>query len=156
MEGFDDDGEVLLDPNLLSVDGTVALTGWSISPDGRWLAYATSVAGSDWMTWRVRDIDRGEDLDEKLAWSKFSGAAWRKDSSGFYYSRYDSPSGDNFTEVNYFHKLFFHRLAEPQEADELIYERPDEKEWGFSATVSDDDRYLVYMPPVRSSNSFPS
>ena len=83
---------VLLDPNLLSDDGTVALAGLSVSRDGKHLAWATSVSGSDWHTWRIRDIDTGADLDDLVEWGKFSGAAWDQDGSGFFYSRYDTPA----------------------------------------------------------------
>ncbi|MBN1139836.1 MAG: S9 family peptidase [Anaerolineae bacterium] len=144
MDAPDGEARVLLDPNTLSADGTVALTGWSPSDDGRWLAYATSASGSDWLTWRVRDVTTGQDLSDLIEWSKFSGAAWRKDGSGFYYARYDPPvSGQDYTGVNYYQKLYFHRLSEPQAQDVLVYDRPDQKEWGFSAGVSEDGRYLI-------------
>ncbi|MBN1661214.1 MAG: S9 family peptidase [Anaerolineae bacterium] len=143
-ETVDGQARMLLDPNTLSEDGTVALTEWSVSPNGRWLAYATSSAGSDWLTWRVRDVDRGEDLPDVIEWSKFSGAAWRGDSTGFYYARYDAPApGQDYTGVNYYQKLYFHTLRQPQVEDVLVYERPDQKEWGFGAEVSEDGRYLI-------------
>jgi len=139
-----DDGRVLLDPNTLSPDGTTALTAWSVSHDGSWLAYATSAAGSDWMTWRVRSVETGQDLPDIIEWSKFSGAAWRHDGSGFYYARYAAPApGQDYTGANYFQKLYFHRLGQPQADDVLVYERPDQKEWGFDPSVSEDGRYLV-------------
>src|SRR5207244_983496 len=123
---------LLLDPNTLSVDGTVALTAWSASWDGRWLAYATSAAGSDWLTWRVREVETGEDLPDRLEWAKFSGAAWVHDGTGFFYGRYDAPApGEAYTAANYHHKLFFHRLGTRQDEDVLVYARPDHKEWGF-------------------------
>lgn len=140
------DGEprLLLDPNLLSADGTVALTGMSASNDGRWLAYAVSSSGSDWMTWRVREVATGQDLSDRVEWSKFSGATWMPDGSGFFYSRYDAPQeGQEFQGANYYQKLYFHRLGTPQSEDVLIYERPDQKEWGFAAEVSEDGRYLI-------------
>jgi prolyl oligopeptidase len=139
-----DTGRLLLDPNTLSPDGTVSLSEWVPSRDGRWLAYATSQSGSDWLTWRVRDVDRGEDLPDVLEWSKFSSAAWRKDGAGFYYARYNAPAqGEDFTGVNYYQKLYFHHLGRPQEKDRLIYQRTDQKEWGFDPQVSDDGHYLV-------------
>lgn len=135
---------VLLDPNTLSEDGTVALATYAVSEDGEHLAYALQSGGSDWLEWHVREVATGEDLPDHLRWSKFSGAAWRRDGSGFYYSRYDEPSeGDALEEANYFQKVYFHELGTPQEEDRLVYERPDEKEWGFSAEVSEDDRYLI-------------
>ncbi len=144
MDSLDGEARVLLDPNTLSEDGTVALNVWEVSPDGKWLAYAVSASGSDWVTWRVREVATGQDLPEVLEWSKFSGAAWRADGRGFYYGRYDPPqAGEDFTGTNYFQKLYFHRVGEPQDNDVLVYERPDHKEWGFGGKVTDDGRYLV-------------
>lgn len=143
-ESLDAEPRVLLDPNLLSEDGTTALSGTSISPDGRWLAWGVSKAGSDWQEWRVRDIDSGDDLDDHLRWIKFSGASWAEDNSGFYYSRYDEPeAGAEFTGANHFQKIHFHKLGTPQEQDSLVYERPDQKKWGLNASVTDDGRYLI-------------
>jgi len=144
MEALDAGPRVLLDPNALSEDGTVALVNWEVSKDGRLLAYAVSASGSDWLTWRVRDVTTGVDLPDVIEWSKFSGASWLPDASGFYYSRYDAPTpGEDYTGVNYHQKLYFHRLGEAQAQDALVYARPDHKEWGFNAEVSDDGRYLV-------------
>jgi len=144
LDALDAEARMLLDPNTLSADGTVALTNWAVSKDGRRLAYAVSASGSDWLTWRVRDVDSGQDLPDVIEWSKFSGAAWLPDGSGFYYSRYDAPEpGQAYAGANYNHKLYFHRLDEPQSQDTLIYERPDQKEWGFDANVSEDGRYLI-------------
>ncbi|NEQ30771.1 MAG: S9 family peptidase [Leptolyngbya sp. SIO4C5] len=135
---------VLLDPNTLSEDGTVALQGTAISENGQYLAYGLSTAGSDWMEWFVREIETGEDLSDRLQWIKFSGASWTHDHQGFFYSRYDEPDETTKLEaVNYYQKLYYHRLGTPQSEDELIYERPDQKEWGFSGGVTDDGRYLV-------------
>lgn len=143
-ESLDGEPRLLLDPNELSADGTVALSAWAVSPDGRWLAYATSNSGSDWLTWRVRDVDSGTDLPDRLEWSKFSGAAWRADSSGFYYARYDAPAaGEAYEGANYFQKLYFHRRGTAQDEDVLVYHRPDQKDWGFGTEVSADGRYLV-------------
>lgn len=135
---------VLLDPNTLSTDGTVALAGMAISDDGNLLAYGLAASGSDWNEWKVRDVRTGKDLADHLQWVKFSGASWRKDGSGFYYSRYDAPkSGDALKGVNKFHKLYFHRLGTEQSADVLIYERKDQPDWGFGGNVTEDGRYLV-------------
>jgi len=145
QETLESEPRVVLDPNLLSEDGTVSLAAISVSPDGSHLAYATSSGGSDWVTWRCRDLRTGLDLDDEIRWSKFSDASWRADGSGFFYSSYDPPEReeDALTGVNYYQKLYFHRLGQPQADDELIYERRDQKEWGFGGKVSDDGRWLV-------------
>ncbi|HEU5059475.1 MAG TPA: prolyl oligopeptidase family serine peptidase [Kofleriaceae bacterium] len=135
---------VLLDPNKLSADGTVALAGLAISEDAKLAAYGLQSAGSDWVEWRVRSVDTGEDRPDLLKWVKFSGAAWTHDNKGFYYSRYPEPrAGEAMTDANLNQKLYYHRLGDPQEKDTLIYERPDEPKWGFGASVTEDGRYLV-------------
>ncbi|MBU0641565.1 MAG: prolyl oligopeptidase family serine peptidase [Planctomycetes bacterium] len=142
-ESLDATPRVLLDPNKLSEDGTVALAGGAISDDGKLFAYGLADAGSDWVEYRVRDIDTGKDLPDHIKWIKFSGVSWTKDGSGFYYSRFDEPQDGKLESVNYYNKLYFHRLGTDQAGDKLVYHRPDEKEWGFSGDVTDDGRYLI-------------
>ena len=145
--------EVLLDPNTFSADGTVALGGLSFSEDGRYAAYALAASGSDWLEWRIRDVAAGSDLPDRVRWSKFSGAAWMKDGSGFYYSRYDEPqAGAALQAVNKNQKLFFHAVGTPQDGDRLVYERPDHPDWGFSADVTDDGRFLVIVQTEGTDN----
>ncbi|CAD5960118.1 Prolyl endopeptidase [Planktothrix rubescens] len=144
LDSLDAEPEVLLDPNILSDDGTVALSGMSISEDGNLIAYGLSTSGSDWQEWKVRDINTKEDLSDHLKWVKFSGASWTHDHQGFYYSRYDQPQdGKPLEEINYFQKLYYHRLGTDQSEDTLIYERPDHKEWGFNGFVTEDGKYLI-------------
>lgn len=135
---------VALDPNTLSKDGTVALSGLVPSRDGKLLAYGIAGAGSDWQTWKVRDLATGEDLADRIDWVKFSSAAWTADGKGFFYSRYDAPKdGEKLTGANYFQKLYYHRLGTPQAEDVLVAENRDDKEWGFGAEVSDDGQLLL-------------
>ena len=144
MTSLDAPPVVLLDPNKLSTDGTVALGGYAISDDGNLMAYGLSSAGSDWQEWKVRDVRTGQDLPDLVKWVKFSGASWTKDGKGFFYSRYDEPTeATRLTKANYFHKLFYHRLGTPQSDDRLVYHRPDQKEWNFHGAATDDGRYLV-------------
>ena len=127
---------VLLDPATLLADGTAALAAWIPSEDGKLIAYGIQEAGSDWEQWKVRDVTTGSDLAEQLKGIKWAAVAWAKDGSGFYYSRYDGG-------VNFFSKLFFHKLGTPQSDDKLIYENRDIKEWTFIPEVSQDGRYLI-------------
>jgi prolyl oligopeptidase len=136
--------EVLLDPNTLSEDGTVALTGISVSHDGAMLAYGLAAAGSDWQEWRVRDVASRQDRDDLLRWIKFSSASWTRDGRGFYYSRFPEPKpGEDLKGANYYHKLYYHVLGTSQQDDVLVYERPDHKEWEFHGHVTDDGTYLI-------------
>jgi prolyl oligopeptidase len=144
VKSLGDTPRVLLDPNTLAADGTVALAGLAVSPDGKHLAYSIAASGSDWNEIKVRDIDTGSDRSDHIKWVKFSSTAWAHDGSGFYYSRYDEPTeATKLAGINYFQKLYFHKLGTEQSADALVYDRPDQKEWGFSANVTDDGRYLV-------------
>jgi prolyl oligopeptidase len=135
------EGRVLIDPNLLSSDGTISLTGTGFSDDSGWLAWATSERGSDWMTWRVRDIDTGADLDDVIEWSKFSGAAWS--GRGFFYTAVDRPAaGGELTETIQAARIAYHRIGEPQSEDQVVF-APDHPEWIPHASVTEDGRFLV-------------
>jgi prolyl oligopeptidase len=142
----EDDGawQVLLDPNALSEEGTTSLSAFHVTRDGRLAAYATSDAGSDWMTWRVLEVPSGHVRDDVVTWSKFSTAAWTGDGGGFFYAAYDPPGqAEALRAANRDQKLWFHRLGTSQDADVLVYARPDEPEWGFLPWVSRDGRWLV-------------
>ncbi|MFQ6371704.1 prolyl oligopeptidase family serine peptidase [Shewanella sp. YIC-542] len=135
---------VLLDPNQLSADGTAALSGVSVSNDGKTLAYGVSQAGSDWQQWYFLSVDSGNALADQLQWIKFSSAQWAHDNQGVYYARYDAPAGGNvMADVNFNQKVYFHKLGTPQAEDVLIYQRPQNKDWGFGLEVSDDGDYLL-------------
>ncbi len=143
-DSLDAPRKVLIDPNKLSADGTVAMSSWEATRDGNFVAYSLADGGSDWRTWKVRDVATGEDLKDEIRWVKFSEISWLSDASGFYYGRYAEPlPGEELSGTNYFQKMYFHRLGDEQAADTLVYERQDEKEWGFSPEVTDDGRYLV-------------
>ncbi len=144
LTSLDAEPRLLLDPNTLSEDGTVALSGIAITEDGKFMAYGLSTSGSDWQEWKVRNVETGEDLSDHLKWIKFSGASWTHDNQGFFYSRYEEPNEKTKLEdINYFQKLFYHQLGKPQSEDVLIYERPEQKEWGFNGGVTEDGRYLI-------------
>jgi prolyl oligopeptidase len=117
---------------------------YSVSDDGKLLAYGVSASGSDWREWRIREVDTGRDLEDHLIWTKFTPAAWTPDCRGFFYSRFDPPEeGMTYKEANYNQKLYYHRIGATQAEDVLVYERPDHKEWRFRGDVTDDGRFLV-------------
>ncbi|PYS67685.1 MAG: S9 family peptidase, partial [Acidobacteria bacterium] len=152
VSSLDGQPRQVLDPNTLSTDGTVALSGMQISNDGKLLAYSLSASGSDWQEWRVRDVDTGKDLSDHLTWVKFSGVSWLRDNSGFFYSRYDEPKSEALKATNYFQKVYFHKLGTPQTEDVLVYERPDQKDWLFGGSVTEDGNYLI-IPIFQGTDS---
>jgi prolyl oligopeptidase len=139
---LDEPARVLIDPNGFSEDGTVALAGLTVSPDGKWAAYAKSDGGSDWKTWHVREVATGEDLPDVVRFTKFTGASWAHDGSGFYYSRYPEGAGGEGDDQQAV-KVYFHRLRTEQGADELVYEIPGMPRQNPYASVTDDGRFLV-------------
>lgn len=152
---LDGEAKVLLDPNTLMADGTVALSGLEPSTDGERLAYGLASAGSDWQEWKVRDVATAKDLTDHLRWIKFSSASWTKDGQGFYYGRFPEPkASEDLKGANYHQKLYYHKLGTPQSEDRLVYERPDEKEWQFHGTVTDDGRYLVITVSKGTDNKY--
>ncbi|HIW44459.1 MAG TPA: prolyl oligopeptidase family serine peptidase [Candidatus Prevotella stercoripullorum] len=141
QDSLDGEARVMLDPNKLSADGTVALTGTSFSHDGKRMAYTISRSGSDWTEIYVLDTATGQLLDDHIVWAKFTGAAWCGD--GFYYSAYDAPeAGKEYSNVNENHKIYYHKLGTPQSADRLVYENKAYPKRFYSASVSDDETLL--------------
>src|ERR1700752_4034707 len=143
VRSLDAEPQLVLDPNSLSSDGTGAVSGMQVSHDGNLLAYSLSASGSDWQEWKVRNVERGKDLTDQLKWVKFSGVSWTRDDTGFFYSRYDEPKGDSLKDTNYFQKVYYHKLGTPQTEDALVYERPDQKDWLFGGSVTEDGNYLI-------------
>ncbi len=142
-DALEAEARVLIDPNTFSEDGTVSLTVTAVSDDGKKILYGTSKGGSDWEEFRVREVDTGRDLPDRIEWVKFSGASWSKDGKGFYYSRYPEPAdGAELTAENKNQTLFYHRLDTLQSEDRLVYARPDHPDWGIHGSVSDDGKYL--------------
>jgi len=142
---LDGGARLLLDPNTLSADGTVSLTQWDVSPDGRWLGYGVAVAGSDWNEYRVRDIATAQDTDDVVRWVKFSALEWTKDSKGFFYSRFPEPPKDGNQVFGALanQAVYYHRLGTHQSEDVLVFASPEHPKRGWGASVTDDGRYLL-------------
>jgi prolyl oligopeptidase len=130
-------GRELINPNVLRGDATVALADYVPSPDGRWLAYSISDAGSDWNTWHVMDVETGKDQPEVLRDTKFTRASWVHDGSGFYYSAY--PGGDDKLQA----VVRWHRVGDPQSKDREVFAVRDHSTRVPYGEVSEDGRYLV-------------
>jgi prolyl oligopeptidase len=138
--------KMLLDPNARWPQGNTALAGWTPSPDGRYMEYATSAGGSDWRVFYVRDVATGKDLPDVVRWAKFSGASWTHDNRGFFYSRFaEPPAGEAISQQVTNQKFYYHKLGTPQTADRLVYERPDLPDWYIGGGVSDDGRYVFIL-----------
>jgi prolyl oligopeptidase len=142
VESLSGEPQILLDPNALSSDGTVALSTQAFSRDGKYFAYGLARNGSDREEVAIRDVATGKDFPDLLRWCKFTGIAWTPDDKGFYYDRYPEPGTVPKEDENNFDKVYWHALGTPQSQDQLVYERPDAKELGFDSIVSDDGRYL--------------
>jgi len=161
-DSLEAEGEVLLDPNSFSEDGTVSLSGWYPSDQGQYMAYGTSDGGSDWKSLHILDLESGETLEEELQWVKFSGANWNEGGTGFYYSRYPEPDA-KLQEVNSMHQVYFHAVGTPQSEDTLVYsnpENPEEFHWVWESedhtahfmahSDSTDDRNRLWWKPIES------
>jgi len=144
QKSLDAKAKLLVDPNAWSDDGTVALASYFPSPDGKHMAYLVQDGGSDWRKARIVEVDSGNLLNDELDWLKFTGLTWARDGSGFYYSRYPEVKGEEkFQSLNMNQALYFHRLGTPMDEDALVYKQPENPEWGYSASVTDDGAHLV-------------
>lgn len=138
MDRLGGEQRVMLDPNKLSDDGTVALQGISFSHDGKYLAYVISRSGSDWQEIYVKDVVTGQTLDDHILWAKFTDAAWCGD--GFYYSAYDAPvKGKEYSSKNEVHKIYYHKMGTPQSADVLFYQNPTYPLRFYSVSVNKEE-----------------
>jgi prolyl oligopeptidase len=142
LKDLNDTPQVLLDPNKMAADGTVAISSTAISDDSRLVAYALAASGSDWNTIRIRDIASDKDLPDLVQWVKFSEASWTKDSKGFFYARFPEPrKSDDFARLSS-QKLYYHRVGDQQEKDALVFERPNNSDEILGGSVSHDGQYL--------------
>lgn len=141
----DDNAEskVVIDPNTFSEDGTVALSNYSMSSNGRYLAYAKSSSGSDWQNIRVLDMDTGKDLEKEIKWCRFTNIVWNPENTGFYYGRFPNPETVSKEEQGNYNHICFHKIGTNQSEDRLIYEDKGDKELSFYPSITEDDRYLV-------------
>ncbi len=141
QQGLTGDAKVFLDPNLLSKDGSVSIGFESISKDKKYIVYHENKSGSDWETLYLMEIATQKKLSDKLEWIKFGNVAWKGD--GFYYSRYDNPTkGSGLSSRNEYQKIYFHKLGDKQEKDQIIYEHKENPLMYLSAQVTEDERYL--------------
>ncbi len=134
---------LVLDPNTLSPDGSLALAGYEPSPDGRYLGYALSQGGADWREYHVLDLKTSKDLADTVHWVKFSGISWTNDNRGFFYSRFPEPKGEALTTEAVGQMLCYHKLGTPQSEDKVFYDLKDMPGWYIGGSVSEDGRYLV-------------
>lgn len=159
--------QVVINPNKLSEDGTVAVTTTAVSWDGKMLAYGTSQSGSDRQEVKIRTIRAGTDFDETLKWCRFTSIAWKHDGTGFFYNRFPDPATVPPEDVTNYSRVYWHKLNTPQSQDKLIYERPDNKELGFAPGITEDGKFLIlhvyhgtdtknriYYRPIENSEPF--
>ncbi len=144
-DGLRGQERLLIDPNTLSTDGTVAVALTSPSPDGKWLGYGLATGGSDWRELRLREVATGQDATDSVKWAKFTGLSWTHDAKGFFYSRYREPAGGDpkvFTKLEN-RQLYYHRVGTPQNEDRLVFALPEQPTWFPSGVVSSDGRFLI-------------
>ena len=147
--------EVLFNPNTWSDDGTVALAGMSFSDDGKYVAYGIQESGSDWRTWKVREVASGNDLPDVMEDLKFTSPSWDANGEGFYYGQFPLPDeSEKFTALNTNEKIMYHKLGEPRSADKLIYEAPENPKWNFWAGETNDGRYLLITISVGTDDKY--
>jgi len=142
QRGLNGTPEVLIDPNTWSEDGTVRLTGYAASKDGKLLAYGVSRSGSDWQEYRVLDLTTRKPLADKVEWVKVSSIAWR--GNGFYYSRYPAPAkGKELSSINEDHMVYYHAIGTPQSADELVFRDEKNPQRFHTVETTEDERFVV-------------
>jgi len=135
--------DVLLDPNTFSEDGTKALSTYSPSPEGTYLTWGISDAGSDWAVWYTKNLETGEQLPDVLRDIKNDSPSWLPDESGFYYSRYPHSDSEGHIETTDGSELWFHTVGTKQSEDTLIWSDALHPDYFYGASVTKDGGWLV-------------
>ncbi|HMQ08255.1 MAG TPA: prolyl oligopeptidase family serine peptidase [Saprospiraceae bacterium] len=149
---IEDDGEVFLDPNTFSEDGTTSLAGMSFNKEGNLLAYMISEGGSDWRTLYIKDVESGELLEDKLDWIKFSGISWA--GNGFFYSRYPTPEGGSkLSKMNENHTLCYHTVGSSQLDDIIIHRDMKHPQRNVYGSVTEDESILLISTSESTSGN---
>ena len=152
QKGLDGTPQLFLDPNKLKSDGTVALTSYAISKDGKYFAYGTASGGSDWNEYYVMNVSSKKKLNDHLNWIKFSGISWFK--NGFFYSRYPKPAkGSELTSSNQFHTIYYHKVGADQKDDKRIFGDNKNPKMTFYAQTTDDEKYLIIYSSKGTNNN---
>jgi prolyl oligopeptidase len=142
QKGENGAAEVFLDPNKFSADGTSVLSAFSLSKDGKYVAYGISTGGSDWVTLSVMDVNTRKKLDDEVKWMKASGVSWQGD--GFYYSRYPEPEkGKELSSKNEFQAVYFHKVGTPQSEDVLVYDDKEHPQRFQTVGTTEDERFAI-------------
>lgn len=154
-DSVDSAGHVLIDPNRWSKDGATALAEWSVSDDGKRVAYAVQDGGTDWRTIRVLDVNTGKVLDDQVKWARFTSIAWTKDGSGFFYARYPEPKQGSESQASVAnHAIYFHAIGTPQAQDRLVYATPEQPNMLHTLSITEDGRYLaIASTPISATNT---
>ncbi len=154
-DNVDDAGRVLIDPNSWAEDGATAIAEWSVSDDGKRVAYAVQDGGTDWRTIRVLDVDTGKVLDDEIKWARLPTIAWVKDGSGFFYTRFpETKQGEAFQAVAENQTVYFHAIGTPQAQDRLVYATPDQPTLVHNVDITADGRYVtIISTPVSATNT---
>ena len=152
MNDLESEPELLLDPNTLSKDGTIALADVSVSKDGKYLAYSISSGGSDWNEIYVMEIDTRRLLNDHIEWVKFSGISWK--GNGFFYSAYDEPDEEDvLSGQNRFHKVYYHRLDTPQAEDLLVFNNPEKPLRNYHGYATEDEQFIIIVETESTSGN---
>jgi prolyl oligopeptidase len=148
QKGVNGTPEVFLDPNKFSADGTSVLSTFSLSKDGKYVAYGISQGGSDWSNISVMEVESRKKLADEIKWLKNSGVSWAGD--GFFYSRYPVPEkGRELSTKNEFQAVYFHKVGSPQSEDVLVYDDKENPQRFHGVGTSEDERFAFLFVSER-------
>jgi len=126
--------ELLFDENLMAEGHSYfKLTGMEISPDNTMAVFGTDTLGRRKYTLQVKDLTTGKLLSDEIP-DTTGSAVWAADNQTLFYTRKDP-------ETLRAYRIYKHKLGEPAENDELIYEETDEI-FDVFVTKSKSNRYI--------------
>ena len=143
-EGEQGQERVLIDPNLLSKDGSVSVSGVYVAYDGQKVAYKLSRNNADKATLHVMTVASGAvSTVDVIKGAKYARPSWTPNSDGFYYTRLPREATIPVAELPGHAAVYFHKLGQEPAEDRLVHEKTGDPRTFISAELSRDGRYLL-------------
>ena len=133
----------LVDPNGRKKDNTITIDYWFPGRSGKYIAYGLSESGDEMATLYVMDVDKNENLPEKIVHCRYSPVRWLPDDSGFFYTRNPRPGTVPKNEEHLHPKVYFHKLGDNSDNDKLIFGDGRPKDDMINISSSLDGKYVA-------------
>ncbi len=138
---------VVFDPGTFDSTGSTSVDFYTPSSDGRYLAISLSKFGSEDGTVHVIDVATSKELGDRISRVNYptggGSVAWKKDNSGFYYTRYPDPGSRSEKDMHFYQQVYYHALGTPVSQDRYMIGKEFPRIAEVALESSDDGKYVL-------------